>query len=334
MKISVVVPVWNGRPLLERLLTTLDSQTERPLEIIAVDNGSTDGAPELARERGARVIPMGSNTGFAAAMNRGIGESRGEWIAALNSDVELAPDYLQLLLNAAEARSSWFAAGKLISAAESQPNRIDGSYDCICRGATAWRVGSGRQDGPEFSQPGAISCAPWTAALFRAELFRKIGALDERFGSYLEDVDFGIRCAVSGYRGWYEPAAVARHHGSAALGRWSPAAVRLLSRNQVFLVAKHYPAQLIRRRWWNIAVAQALWLVVALRHGAGAASLRGKVEGIRKCSEIRKRNGEWAIENIDDFLTESESRILYIQKRTGFDLFWRLYFLLTRGEAK
>jgi GT2 family glycosyltransferase len=332
MKISVVVPVWNGRPFLERLLTTLDSQTERPLEIIAVDNGSTDGAPALAHERGARVISMGSNTGFAAAMNRGIGESRGEWIAALNSDIELAPDYLELLLKAAEARSSWFAAGKLISAG--QPDHIDGSYDCICRGAAAWRVGSGRKDGPEFSQPGAISCAPWTATLFRASLFQRIGTLDERFGSYLEDVDFGIRCAVSGCHGWYEPAAVARHHGSAALGRWSSETARLVSRNQVFLVAKHYPAQLIRRRWWNIAIAQALWLAVALRHGAGIASLRGKVEGIGRSSEIRMRNAKWAIETIDDFLTESESTILQIQQRTGFDVFWRLYFLLTRGEAK
>jgi GT2 family glycosyltransferase len=333
MKISVVVPVWNGRSFLERLLTTLDSQTERPLEIIAVDNGSTDGAPDLARERGARVISMGRNTGFAAAMNRGISESRGEWIAALNSDIELAPDYLELLLNAAEARSSWFATGKLISASQPSPDRIDGSYDCICRGATAWRVGSGRKDGPEFSQPAPISCAPWTAALFRAELFQRIGMLDERFGSYIEDVDFGIRCAVSGFRGWYEPAAIARHHGSATLGRWSPAAVRLLSRNQLFLVAKHYPAQLIRRRWWNIAVAQALWLLLALRHGAGIASLRGKVEGIRQCAQIR-RESKWAIETLDEFLTESESTIFHIQRRTGFDLFWRMYFLLTRGEAK
>src|ERR1019366_6814842 len=73
-------------------------QTETAAELLVVDNGSTDGAPELARQRGARVIPMGRNAGFAAAVNRGIGESRGEWIAVLNSDVELAPDYFARLL--------------------------------------------------------------------------------------------------------------------------------------------------------------------------------------------------------------------------------------------
>jgi len=97
MSITAIVPVWNGRELLERLLASVEAQTEAAAELLVVDNGSTDGAPELARERGARVIPMGRNAGFAAAVNRGIRESRGEWIAVLNSDVELAPDYFSRL---------------------------------------------------------------------------------------------------------------------------------------------------------------------------------------------------------------------------------------------
>src|SRR5580658_9027363 len=109
MPISAIVPVWNGRDLLLRLLQSLDAQTARADEVLVVDNGSTDGAPEAARERGARVIAMGRNAGFAAAVNRGIEESRGDWLAILNSDVELAPDYLANLLSAAEARGAWFA---------------------------------------------------------------------------------------------------------------------------------------------------------------------------------------------------------------------------------
>jgi GT2 family glycosyltransferase len=110
MSITAIVPVWNGRELLERLLASVEAQTEAAAELLVVDNGSTDGAPELARERGARVIPMGRNAGFAAAVNRGIRESRGEWIAVLNSDVELAPDYFARLLGAGSA-GAWFATG-------------------------------------------------------------------------------------------------------------------------------------------------------------------------------------------------------------------------------
>ena len=98
--ISAIVPVWNGRELLMRLLDSLDAQTQPIGELLVVDNGSADGAPEAARQRGARVIAMGRNAGFAAAVNRGIEESRGDWLAVLNSDVVMAPDYLAKLLAA------------------------------------------------------------------------------------------------------------------------------------------------------------------------------------------------------------------------------------------
>ena len=97
MNITAIVPVWNDRELLARLFDSLDAQTLRADEVIAVDNGSTDGAPDLAQKRGARVIAMGSNTGFAVAVNRGIREARGKHVAILNSDVELAPDYFAIL---------------------------------------------------------------------------------------------------------------------------------------------------------------------------------------------------------------------------------------------
>src|SRR5438552_6206135 len=143
MSISAIVPVWNGRELLERLLASLAAQTEPAAELLVVDNGSRDGAPELARQRGARVISMGRNAGFAAAVNRGIREARGEWIAVLNNDVELAPDYFQKL----RAANAWFATGKILSGAAPQPARIDATFDTLCRGGTAWRVGNGRPDG-------------------------------------------------------------------------------------------------------------------------------------------------------------------------------------------
>src|ERR1035438_4214526 len=285
MSISAIVPVWNGRELLERLLVTLDSQTEPAAEVLAVDNGSTDGAAELARSRGARVIPMGRNTGFAPAVNRGIRESHGEWIAVLNSDVELAPDYFATLLASATARDAWFATGKILAAGSK--DRMDGSFDAMCRGAAALRAGSGHADGPAFSRPRPIWSAPWTAALFRAELFRRVGLLEESFESYLEDVDFGLRCALDGFAGIYEPSAVAWHRGSAALGTWHPETVRRMARNQVWLVARHYPAPVPPRYWWPILAAQALWGCVASRHGAGTAWFRGKWRGMRGFSQAR-----------------------------------------------
>src|SRR5437899_8202988 len=96
-EVSVVIPLWNGRDLLLRLLSSLRAQTYPIAEIIAVDNGSTDGAPEFAAREGARVLPMGANLGFARAANAGINSCQTPLIALINTDVTPRPDWLQRL---------------------------------------------------------------------------------------------------------------------------------------------------------------------------------------------------------------------------------------------
>jgi N-acetylglucosaminyl-diphospho-decaprenol L-rhamnosyltransferase len=328
--ISAIVPVWNGRELLMRLLDSLDAQTQPVDELLVVDNGSADGAPEAARERGARIVTMGRNAGFAAAVNRGIEASRGDWLTVLNSDVTMAPDYLAKLLAASEA-GAWFATGKILVAGST--SRIDGTYDALCRGGTAWRVGSGRIDNAAFAMGRQIWSPPFTAVLLRAEVFRRVGMLESRFESYLEDVDFGLRCAARELAGVYVPAAVAWHRGSATLGRWHPETVRRIARNQLFLVARHYPRRLLWRWFWPIAVAQILWGGVAFRHGAGLAWFRGVFQGLRHFGALRKSCTPFDSRVLDNLLRSNERRIREVQTSTGFDSYWKIYFLLTGGGA-
>src|SRR4051812_23232222 len=182
MSISAIVPVWNGRDLLARLLTSLEAQTVPVAELLIVDNGSTDGAPGMAHSRGARIIAMGRNAGFAAAVNRGIREASQPLLAILNSDVELAPDYLEKLA----AIHAPFATGKILSPS----GLLDATFDLTCRGGTTWRCGAGYADSEPFEAPRDIASPPWTAVLYRAEVFRQVGLLEESFESYLEDADF------------------------------------------------------------------------------------------------------------------------------------------------
>lgn len=315
--VTVVIPVWNGRRLLAALLEKLKAQTYPIAEVIAVDNGSEDGAAEEAERWGARALRLGANRGFAVAVNCGIEATKTELLALVNSDVEPEPEWLARLVGALEAEDVWFAAGKILSAA--RRDRIDGAWDLLSRGGCAWRAGSGLEDGPEYSRARRIEIAPATAALFRAELFRRLGTFDTAFESYLEDVDFGLRCALAGLGGAYVPEAVAYHWGSASLGEWSPAMVRLIARNQVRLVAKHYPAG----EWWPILVGQLLWGLVAVRHGAGWAFLQGKMEGVRK----RPRERRTPDPALDRMLGDHEREI----RRANRDWYWKMYFLLTSG---
>jgi GT2 family glycosyltransferase len=322
--VAVVIPTWDRAGLLARALENLAQQTYPIDRVIVVDNGSADDSAAVATRAGARVISLAANVGFAAAVNRGIREAAGmEWICVLNNDVTLEPDWLARLMAKMDSGKAWFATGKLLDAAAR--GRIDGSFDAICRGGCAWRCGHGRLDSPLWNQPRTIRLAPFTAAVFRTAVFDRVGFLDEQFESYLEDIDFGLRCAAAELNGLYVPEAVGYHQGSATLGRWHGDTVRKIARNQLLLIAKHYPQNWILRYGWPVFIAQALWGIVALRHGALVSYLAGKMEGLRQFREAR---GE-ACASFPIILEKSESEIREIQELTGFDLYWRLYFALT-----
>jgi GT2 family glycosyltransferase len=257
---------------------------------------------------------MGRNAGFAPAVNRGIREARHPWIAILNTDVELAPDYLEKLA----AAGAPFATGKLLS-----PNgRLDGTFDVTTRAATTWRAGAGMPDAPPFDEPREIVSAPWTAVLYRAEVFRQVGLLEESFESYLEDVDFGLRCAAQGIIGRYVPDARAIHVGSASLGRWHPDTVRRIARNQLLLAARHLGA----RHTWPVAAGQTLWGGVAIRHGCGLAWLRGIGQGLRHFAASRRDFQQKDPELLDEILRSNER---FLRKYCA-DRYWRMYFSLTQ----
>ena len=324
MTVAAVIPHWNRRDLLETLLGSLRLQERAFDEIIVVDNGSTDGSSEAAARNGVRVLRLERNLGFAAAVNRGIEACQADWIAILNNDVTLAPDWLCVLLSSAERQGAWFAAGKLLQA--QNPQVIDGTFDEISRGACACRCGAGQPDSALWNQPRPIRFAPMTAALFRRDLFDQVGLLDERFESYLEDIDFGLRCAAQGKSGVYLPGAVASHLGSATLGAWNSDTVFHLARNQVLLALKHFQAE----PRWPMVAGQLLWGMLALRHAAGWAWLRGKLCGLKLARVIRGEGIRDQRDRLHATIEASEHTIFELQQQTGFDWYWRAYFCLLR----
>lgn len=329
--VSAIVPTWNRADLLRSILANLRQQTRPPDQIIVVDNGSTDGSHLVAREFGVDLSSFAQNRGFAAAVNEGIRRAQGDWLLILNNDVVLEPDWLARLLASAEQEGAPFAAGKLLQ--KDGPHVLDGSWDLVSRAAYAWRCGWGRPDGEIWSTRRKIWFAPMTAALFHRSVFERIGLLETRFESYYEDVDFGVRCALAGLEGVYEPAAVATHIGTASLGRHAGRVLFLTARNQVFLLAKHYPAKTLLRFAWPILWGQTLSVLAAAKKGHLLAALRGKWEALRQWSSFRqelKKAG--ASQNVEAAFSRSEREIRNLQRQIGFDIYWRLYFSLV-GRA-
>jgi GT2 family glycosyltransferase len=243
------------------------------------------------------------------------------WVAVLNNDVSLAPDCIEKLLDAAQREDAAFALPRLLSSRN--PAFLDGTYDLLSRGGCAIRAGHGESDTPAWHAPRGVHFAPFTAVLLNRKTFLSLDGLDERFESYLEDVDYSLRLAVAGHRGIYVPNACGVHEGSATFGSWSPRVVRLISRNQMLLVRLNYPPELLKAWRRPILTAQLLWGLSALRHGRFIPWLQGKRDAlsIRDSSEPRA-HAAGAVRRI---VEESERELEELTRRNRF---WRLYFQL------
>jgi GT2 family glycosyltransferase len=308
--LSVVIPTWRGREHLAALLPSLTLQSRPAQEILVIDGSSQDGSRELCESFGVRFIALERNAGFAHAVNRGLALAKGEFVAVLNNDIRLHADWFSHML----AAQAPFACGKVLQ--WDRPTHLDATWDLVSQSGVPLRCGHGKPDGQFWNRPRQIDLAPWTAVLLRRDYFNAVGRLDESLESYLEDVDYGLRGAALGFRGAYVPRALAWHRGSSTLGEWHPRQVRLSSRNQARIVAKH------GGDFWKAFIGQSLWGIAAARHGRGGDWLLGKWEAWRRSDTSAAKPKQSQI------LEHLEREIFALESATGMGRFWRYYWTL------
>jgi GT2 family glycosyltransferase len=214
--LSVLLVNWNSRDDLAACLDSLLVQPQRDLEIIVVDNGSTDGSVELVRERypQVRLLPTGENLGFAEGCNRGIALARGRWVMTLNNDTVVRSGFVEELHRAVARAGAQVGMIQCKMLFKSRPDRTNST------GITLFPNGTARDrhfDEPD--QPAAdvepIFCPTAGAALYRREMLEQVrsthGYFDRRFFMYCEDLDLGWRCRLAGWDAIYWPFAVVEH---------------------------------------------------------------------------------------------------------------------------
>ena len=276
-----MVPNWNGAHHLGECLAALRRQTfAAEMEVIVVDNGSCDGSLHLLGGEGSwvRCLRNATNVGFAAAMNQGIAATTAPFVASVNNDAVVAPDWTERLL-APMARSDdvGACASRLLS--YDQPQVYDNAGHVVFRdGLTR---GSGRlcRDAGQFDREEEVFCASGAAALYRRSMLDDVGGFDGRFFAYCEDADLGFRARLRGWRCLYVPEARAWHRYSASSGAYSAFKAFHVERNRLWLALKTLPWPQLRASPWHTA-RRYYWQAFGALAGRGAAGRLGR-EGSR-----------------------------------------------------
>jgi GT2 family glycosyltransferase len=245
--ISVIVLNWNGKKHLRRCLDSLLTQTYRNIEIIVVDNGSTDGSIELLKnDYSGRInlIEKERNYGFTKGVNIGIAASRGVYIALLNNDAVADSQWLEELVKGMSyGPDIGMCACKVLFF--HQRNLIDKAGHLMYPDGLNAGRGMEEEDRGQYDQVGEIFFPDGSAALYRRALIEDVGPLDEQFFAYGDDAELGVRARWLGWRCLYLPTAVVYHVHSATLGRYSPLKAFLVERNRFWLAAKLFPLPLL-----------------------------------------------------------------------------------------
>lgn len=290
--ISIITVNYNGKHFLpnflQSLLTAVKAHFET--EIIIVDNVSTDDSVAWIRERhpDVKVIQNDINN-YTKAINLGIMSAKGEYITLVNNDAELHPEWLGNLWEAFQTDERIGAVQSKILFADRRTVNSAGAEEAE---SFYFRdIGFGEEDVGQYDEAREIDYCSGGSVMLRRRCLEDVGAFDEDFIMFFEDVDFSIRARQAGWKILYCPRSIMYHkyHGSSS----NELCDHLCNRNRFLIIAKHFPLKLaesIRTSYFyqrgelNLLYHSLLEAVRKLAQHHGAGSLGAVVDKL--CEEI------------------------------------------------
>jgi len=249
--VSIIIVNWNTRDLLHDCIESA-LRTAGPLkvEIIVVDNASTDGSVAMVRRQYPfiKLIANSQNVGFARANNQAVAASRGQYLLLLNSDAHLLPNSLQSM-------AATLAAGPAVGLVGAQLRNSDGSFQASYspfpglwqeflilsslgrRLYGRWYPSRGPQD---CQGPAVVGYVEGACMLVRREAYQAVGGLDEAYFMYAEDVEICYALRQKGWQVCYQPAALVVHLGGGSSQSRGPERESDLYCSRVRFFHRHY----------------------------------------------------------------------------------------------
>lgn len=289
MKVTIVIPNYNGKHFMEPCLDSLSRQTYKNFHILVVDNASSDGSNEYMEENypDIELIKLKKNYGFSKAVNVGIQHSKTPYVILLNNDTTVDAHYVEEMVKAIEKSSRIFSvSSKMIQMYH--PELIDSAGDLYT--LFGWGVcrGCGRPI-TNYTDYDEIFTACAGAAIYRRSVFDKIGYFDENHFAYLEDIDIGYRARIYGYRNMYCPTALVYHVGSGTSGsKYNAFKVKLAARNNLYLNYKNMPVLQLIINFLPLAMGYFVKYLFFCKIGFGKEYKEGFTEGLQTAKQQNK----------------------------------------------
>ena len=280
--LSVIIVNWNVRDLLRRCLhSILASLPACQLEIIVVDNGSTDGSPEMVRTEFPQVHLMANpdNRGFTAANNQGLAVARGRYVLLLNPDTEVVGDALETLVAFADAHPDVGVVGPQLlnpdGTVQSSRRRFPTLATALLESTWLQPYAPRRLlaryyvlDRPD-DEVQDVDWVTGAALMARREAVEQVGPLDEGFFMYSEELDWCRRFRAAGWQVVYLPTARVIHYEGKSSEQVLPARHIHFQTSKIRYFRKyHGPAAaevlrlvLLSNYLWQIGVEGAKWLL-------------------------------------------------------------------------
>lgn len=244
-KVSIVILNWNGGKYLKECLDSVLKTDYQDLEIIVVDNASTDGSQELVKKCYPQVILIENerNLGFCVGNNIGIKRATSNIIILLNNDTIVDRSWVKEILKCAQDPRVGIVGCRLYFPG----TKIIQSLGYRMKFLGFWEsIGAGQEDKGQFDKVGCVDYVSGAALAVKREVLDKIGLLDPAFYAYCEDVDLCYRARRAGYK-VVTSNAIVYHYGSLSWDRLPVRKMYLVQRNRIYFILKHYsPKTLLR----------------------------------------------------------------------------------------
>ncbi len=248
--VTLVAINYNGEKLLPGFFSGIQilRYPGEKIEIIFVDDKSEDSSIHFVKTKfpKVKIIENVKNVGPAESRNRGMRQAQGEFIATLDNDVILTPDWLMELVKVMQADERvGICASKLLF--QDRPKILNSAGGIINIFGDGWDRGIFQQDSGQYNKNERVFFGCSAAMIIRSSVVKKAGSFDRDYFYLYDDLDFGWRVNLAGYKVLYVPSAVAYHKFSHTMGNGILKTKYLIEKNRLMTLLKNYSARTLLR---------------------------------------------------------------------------------------